>query len=63
MRRLDGITDSMELEQTLGNGEGQGEMACCSPLGGRVRRECITEEYSIVHCTTSYLSIHLSMDI
>ena len=44
MRRLDGITDSMELEQTLGNGEGQGEMACCSPLGGRVRRECITEE-------------------
>ena len=33
MRRLDGITDSMELEQTLGDGEGQGKMACCSPWG------------------------------
>ena len=32
MRRLGGITDSgHELEQTLGDGEGQGSPVCCSP--------------------------------
>ena len=31
MRQLDGITDSME--QTLGVGDGQGSLACCSPWG------------------------------
>ena len=31
MRRLDGIIDSvdMESEQTVGNSEGQGSLACC----------------------------------
>ena len=34
MRWLDGITDSMnEFQQTLGDGEGQGGLACCSPWG------------------------------
>ena len=35
IRWLDGITDSMEheFEQTLGDGEGQGSLACCSPWG------------------------------
>ena len=35
MRRLDGITDSMdvEFEQTLGDGKVQGSLACCSPWG------------------------------
>ena len=34
MRWLDGITDSMdEFEQALGDGEGQGGLACCSPWG------------------------------
>ena len=32
MRWSDGITDSMdEFEQALGDGEGQGSLACCSP--------------------------------
>ena len=44
MRWLDNITDSVEFEQTLGDGEGQGKMACCSPWGGRIRHDCITEE-------------------
>ena len=34
MRWLDGIIDLMNMsEQTLGNGEGQGSLACCSPRG------------------------------
>ena len=37
MRWLDGITDSMdEFEQTPGDGEGQGGLACSSPCGCRV---------------------------
>ena len=31
MRWLDGITDAMELGQTLGDDEGQGGLMCCSP--------------------------------
>ena len=33
MRWLDGITNGQEFEQTLGDGEGQGNLACCSPWG------------------------------
>ena len=35
MRQLDGITDSMNMkcEQTLGDSEGQGSLACNSPWG------------------------------
>ena len=35
MRWLDGITDAMELGQTLGDSEGQGGLSCCSPWGGK----------------------------
>ena len=33
MRWLDGITD---FEQALGDGDGQGSLACCSPWGHKV---------------------------
>jgi len=34
MRWSDGITNNgHEFEQTLGDGEGQGSLACCSPWG------------------------------
>ena len=36
MRWLDGITDSVDgFEQALGDGEGQGTLACCSPWGSK----------------------------
>ena len=32
MRWLDGMTNSMEVfEQVVGDGEGQGNLGCCSP--------------------------------
>ena len=27
--------DRLEFEQALGDGEGQGSLACCSPWGGK----------------------------
>ena len=34
MRWLNGVTDTMDmLEQTLGVGDGQGSLVCCSPWG------------------------------
>ena len=34
MRRLDGITDSMDMSLSkLQGGDGQGSLACCSPWG------------------------------
>ena len=43
MRWLDGVTYSMDmrLSKLLGDGEGQGSLACCSPWG---RRESDTTE-------------------
>ena len=36
MSWLNVITDSMDMfEQTLGDNEGQGILACCSPWGGK----------------------------
>ena len=39
MRWLDGIThvqlSGHEFEQTLGDGDGQGSLASCSPWGGK----------------------------
>ena len=48
MRWLDSITESNvhESEQTLGDGEGQGSLTCCSPWG---RKESDTTEQ--LHCT------------
>ena len=38
MRRLDGITDSMDMsEQAPGVGDGKGSLVCCSSWGNRVR--------------------------
>ena len=45
MRWLDGITDSM------GDGEGQGSLACCSPWG---HKESDTTEVFSINCVRLY---------
>ena len=41
--RLNGL----EIEQTPGDGEGQGSLACCSPRGRRVRHDVATEQQPV----------------
>ena len=39
---MGGIIDAMNM--SLGDGEAQGGLACCSPLGCRVRHDWATEQ-------------------
>ena len=44
MRWLDNITESMHLEQAPGDGEGQGSLVCCSPMGlQKVEHKLVTK--------------------
>ena len=45
IRWLDGITDAVDLSlsRVLGDGEGHGILACCSPWGHRVGHDLATE--------------------
>ena len=43
-----------ELGKTLGDGEGQGVLACCSPWGRRIRHDQVTEQQH----TIFYLFTH-----
>ena len=53
MRGLDGINNNgHEFEQTLGDGEGQGSLACCSPWG---RKESdMTEQLKNNKCSSIF---------
>ena len=45
MKRLGNITNSMDMsEQTPGDSEGQGSLACCSPWGRRVGLDLVTDQ-------------------
>ena len=45
MRCLDSITNSMNMNlRTLGDGEGQGSLVCCSPWGCRVRHDLAAKQ-------------------
>ena len=54
MRQLDGITDSTDV--SLGVGDGQGGLACCSPWG---HKESDTTER--LNCITLYQYIFLCL--
>ena len=43
-------SNEQELGQTLGDDEGQGGLACCSPWGCRIRHDWMTE-----HQITGYI--------
>ena len=38
-----------ELGQISGDGEGQGDLACCSPWGHRVQRDWATEQQQLLN--------------
>ena len=45
MKCLGNITNSMDVsEQTPGDGEGQGSLACYSPRGQRVGLDLVTDQ-------------------
>ena len=43
-----------EIEQTLGGGEGQGSLLCCSPQGCRVGHNLVTDNIYICVCVCVY---------
>ena len=61
--------DGPEFEQALGDGDGQGSLACCNPLGRKEldttepmnRIEVLTEDVVILQITTFNFSISVSV--
>ena len=52
--------DGHEFEQTVGDSEGQGTLACCSPWGRRVRHNRVTEQQqSFVALELNYMFFHV----
>ena len=62
MRRLDGVVDSIghEFEQTLGDGEEQRSLACCSPWG---RKESATAGWTEQQSSTTPYNLITSVKI
>ena len=44
-----------ELGQTLGDGEGQGGLACCGPHGHRVGHDWVTEQQEYLEYLVIFL--------
>ena len=51
-----------EFEQTLGDGEGQGSLACCSPWGRKASDTTERLNNKDVTSTTFYLSFNRSQN-
>ena len=48
-----------EFEQALGDGEGQGSLACCSPRGHRVWHDWVIEQHHGRQCKKEYIYIYI----
>ena len=48
-----------EFEQSWGDGEAKGSLVCCSPLGGRVRHDLMTEQRTTMCILQSTASLIL----
>ena len=51
-----------EFKQTLGDGEGQGRLACCSSWGGRVGHNLATEQQGATDGRSYMLQLRPSTD-
>ena len=54
MSRLDGVTDSIDLDLSklweMGDGKGHGSLASCSSCGRRVKHDLMTEQPQQSQC-------------
>ena len=48
-----------EFEQTLGDGEGRGSLACCSPWGLKVGHNLVIEQLSLKVLHLLFVLFHL----
>ena len=49
-----------EFEQTLGDSEGQGSLACCSSRGHRVVHDLVTEQQQNEHMGLGLVELNLA---
>ena len=53
-----------EFEQTLGDGKGQGSLACCSPWGSqRIKHNLVTKQHQAATVYKYYIYAYMFIDM